>query len=91
MKEIYINLIAPDGSVIVVPGGEATFVTRDGVSKTATKKVEVDYKQGERKQVQIVLAKVQNFIPGNYKIEIYNNGFKIGEAVRSLKKGGLFS
>ena len=91
LKEIYVNLIAPDGSVIVIPEGAAKFVTRDGVEKTATKKVEIDYKQGERKQVQLELAKVQNFIPGNYKIEIYNNGFKIGEAVRSLKKGGLFS
>ncbi len=26
----------------------------------------------------------------SYKIEIYHNGFKIGEGVRSLKKGGLF-
>ena len=91
LKEIYVNLIAPDGSVIVIPEGAAKFVTRDGVEKTATKKVEIDYKQGERKQVQLELAKVQNFVPGNYKIEIYNNGFKIGEAVRSLKKGGLFS
>ena len=91
LKEIYVNLIAPDGSVIVIPEGAAKFVTRDGVEKMATKKVEIDYKQGERKQVQLELAKVQNFVPGNYKIEIYNNGFKIGEAVRSLKKGGLFS
>ena len=91
LKEIYINLIAPDGSVIVIPEGAAKFVTRDGVEKSATKKIEVDYKQGERKWVQIELAKTQNFIPGNYKIEIYNNGFKIGEAIRSLKKGGLFS
>lgn len=91
IKEIYINLIAPDGSVIVIPEGAAKFVTRDGIEKSATKKIEVDYKKGERKQVQIDLAKTQNFIPGDYKIEIYNNGFKIGEAVRSLKKGGLFS
>ena len=27
---------------------------------------------------------------GNYKVEIYQNGFKIGEGVKSLKKGGLF-
>ena len=91
VKDIYINLIAPDGSVIVIAEGAAKFVTRDGVEKSATKKVEVDYKQGERKQVQIEFAKTQTFIPGDYKIEIYNNGFKIGEAVRSLKKGGLFS
>ena len=28
---------------------------------------------------------------GDYKIEIYNNGFKIGQGVKTLKKGGLFS
>ena len=90
VKEIYVNIIAPDGSVIVVPEGSATFTTRDGVQKSATKKIEVEYQQGERKQVQIELAKAQSFLPGDYKIEIYNNGFKIGEAVRSFKKGGLF-
>jgi len=90
VKELYVNIIAPDGSVIVVPEGSVNFVTRDGVQKSATKKIEVDYQQGERKQVQIELANAENFVPGNYKIEIYNNGFKIGEAVRSFKKGGLF-
>jgi hypothetical protein len=32
----------------------------------------------------------KNFQSGDYKIEIYHNGFKIGEGVRSLKKGGIF-
>jgi hypothetical protein len=32
----------------------------------------------------------EHFQTGNYKIEIYQNGFKIAEGVRSLKKGGLF-
>ncbi|MBA3673877.1 MAG: hypothetical protein H0W75_02815 [Chitinophagaceae bacterium] len=92
VKQIYINIIAPDGSAIVIPdAGVNKFTTRDGAEKSATKKVEVDYKQGERKQVSFELAKAQNFIHGEYKIEIYNNGFKIGEAVRSFKKGGLFS
>ena len=26
----------------------------------------------------------------NYKVEIYQNGFKIGEGTKELKKGGLF-
>ena len=30
------------------------------------------------------------FQKGYYKIEIYHNGFKIGEGTRELKKGGLF-
>jgi hypothetical protein len=35
--------------------------------------------------------KNDKYAEGNYKIEIYNNGFKIGESVKTLKKGGLFS
>jgi len=92
VKEIYVNITAPDGSMITMPESSAAkFVTRDGVEKTVTKKVQVDYKQGERQQVNIELPKAQNFTPGDYKIEIYNNGFKIGEGIRSFKKGGLFS
>jgi hypothetical protein len=30
------------------------------------------------------------FKTGNYKIEVYNNGFKVGEGNRPLKKGGIF-
>ncbi len=91
VKEIFINVIAPDGTAIVIPEGAAKFVTREGAEKMATKKVAVDYTQGEKKQITFELPKAQNFVPGDYKIEIYNNGFKIGEAVRSFKKGGLFS
>jgi hypothetical protein len=91
-KDIYINLIAPDGTQIMTGNAADTkFVTREGTEKMATKKIQVDYKQGERQQVNVELNKTQNFQPGDYKIEIYNNGFKIGEGVRSLKKGGLFS
>ena len=49
----------------------------------------VDYVQGTRKNVQFPLHQ-GDFQTGDYKIEIYHNGFKIGEGVRSLKKGGLF-
>jgi hypothetical protein len=39
--------------------------------------------------VQIPLPE-SDFQKGDYKIEIYHNGFKIGEGTRTLKKGGLF-
>jgi hypothetical protein len=41
--------------------------------------VSFDWKQGDKYQT------------GEYRIEIYNNGFKIGEGRKALKKGGLFS
>ena len=30
------------------------------------------------------------FVEGEYLVEVYNNGFKIGEGKTTLKKGGLF-
>ena len=46
--------------------------------------------QGKASQVSFDWKQAAAFQMGNYKIEIYNNGFKIGEGVTSLKKGGLF-
>ena len=57
--------------------------------KNFTAKIPVNYEQGTRKPVQFPISQ-QGFETGNYKIEIYHNGFKIGEGIRSLKKGGLF-
>ncbi len=50
----------------------------------------VNYEQGKASQVSFDWKQTAAFQMGNYKIEIYNNGFKIGEGVTSLKKGGLF-
>jgi len=36
------------------------------------------------------LIRQNDFQTGDYRIEVYHNGFKIGENVRTLKKGGLF-
>ena len=63
--------------------------TRTDGDKSFTAKIPVDYTQGQRKPVQHSIRQ-EDFQTGNYKIEIYHNGFKIGEGVRSLKKGGLF-
>jgi len=57
-----------------------------------TEKVEVTYEQGKRKNVSFDWKqKDANYQVGDYKIQIYHNGFKIGEGIKTLKKGGLFS
>jgi hypothetical protein len=50
----------------------------------------IQYEQGTRRNLEFPIRQ-DNFQIGDYKIEVYHNGFKIGEGVRSLKKGGLFS
>ena len=64
--------------------------TREEGDKSFTSKLTVPYEQGKRQNVQLPLVQ-DKFQTGDYKIQVYHNGFKIGEGVRTLKKGGLFS
>jgi septal ring factor EnvC (AmiA/AmiB activator) len=85
--DMYLIVTSPDGKVI--SEANAVLNTRSDGDKTFTAKIPVQYEQGQRKAIQFPLRQ-EDFQTGNYKIEIYHNGFKIGEGVRSLKKGGLF-
>ena len=90
-KDIYVCITSPDGNPVTVDAlGSGKFVTRDGVERPFTKKVQINYVQGQKQPVTVEWTQNSDFQTGNYKIEIYNNGFKIGEGVRSFKKGGLF-
>ena len=86
--DMYILVTAPDGKIIDASGG--TFTTREEGDKTFTSKLTVPYEQGKRQNVQLPLVQ-DKFQTGDYKIQVYHNGFKIGEGVKTLKKGGLFS
>ena len=85
--DLYVMVTAPDGKVIT--DGASTLPTRTDGERAYTYKTTVNYEQGTRKSVKIPLRR-DNFQTGDYKIEIYQNGFKIAEGTRSLKKGGLF-
>ena len=87
--DMYLIVTAPDGKVISTEGA-SVLNTRNEGEKPFTAKVPVDYVQGEVKNVQFPLHQ-EGFQTGDYKVEIYHNGFKIGQGVKSLKKGGLFS
>jgi len=89
--DLYVIVTAPNGQVISDPSlGSAVLSTRQDGDKPFTYKTTLEYEQGTRKTVQVPLRQ-QHFQTGDYKIEIYQNGFKIAEGVKSLKKGGLFS
>ena len=84
--DMYLIVTAPDGKIVSSNG---VLNTRTDGDKNFTAKIPVNYIQGQRKPIQFPIRQ-EDFQTGNYKIEIYHNGFKIGEGVRSLKKGGLF-
>jgi len=91
-SDVYVCITGPDGKIISAPeNGSGTFTTRDEGDKVYTSKVPVEFEAGKVKPVQFVWKQESGFQKGIYNIEIYHNGFKIGEAKKELKKGGLFS
>jgi myosin heavy subunit len=92
MTDVYVCITGPDGKNIVAPNaGSGTFTTRDEGDKSFTAKVPVDFQMAQKKNVEFAFTQGSSFQQGNYTIQIYQNGFKIGEGTRELKKGGLFS
>ena len=89
--DVYVCITGPDGKPISVPAlGSGTFTTRDEGDKVFTAKVPVEIEAGKTKAVQFAWKQNTAFEKGSYKIEIYHNGFKIGEGTKELKKGGIF-
>ena len=89
--DVYVCITGPDGKPISVPAlGSGTFTSREEGDKVFTAKVPVDFEAGKTKSVQFAWKQNSVFQKGDYKIEIYHNGFKIGEGTRTLKKGGIF-
>lgn len=85
-KTLYVCVSDPDGNP---SGTEGTFTTREGDVKSYSNRVEINYEQGKSSVVSFNWKPGDKFKTGDYKIEIYNNGFKIGEGHKTLKKGGF--
>lgn len=90
--EVYVAVTDPEGKPVTVEAlGSGTFTTREEGDKFYTFKMPVNIETGKKVHVEYPWKQNSGFKQGNYKIEVYHNGFKIGEGVRELKKGGLFS
>lgn len=90
-KDIYVLVIGPNGKALTIDGDSSgTFNTRIDGYKSFTAKVLVEVETAIKKNVEFAFRPGNNFEQGNYTIQIYQNGFMIGEGVQSLKKGGLF-
>lgn len=87
--DVYVLVLGPDGNPI--SSGTETFTTRDEGNKSFTAKLAVDVETSKKKSVEFAYAPGTKFQTGNYTVQIYQNGYKIGESVCALKKGGLFS
>lgn len=90
-KDLYVIVTDPEGKTVKEEGlGSGSVNTREDGDKEFTNKVSIDYEQGKQKNVSFDLKQVDKYKPGTYKVEVYQNGFKIGEGAVTLKKGGIF-
>ncbi|MBW7839597.1 MAG: hypothetical protein H3C36_08170 [Chitinophagaceae bacterium] len=88
--DIYVVVIGPDGTPVTNTPNSGRFMTREQGEKSFTAKLPVTLETSKTKSVEFSFVPEKHFEKGQYKIEIYQNGFLIGEGTRQLKKGGLF-
>lgn len=90
--DVFVCVIGPDGKPVTAQSlNSGTFATREEGDKPFTAKLPVSIETAKKKNVQFAFTPGSNFQQGSYTIQIYQNGFLIGEGKRELKKGGLFS
>ena len=87
--DVYVVVLGPDGKAINT--GSETFTTREEVAMPFTAKMPVDLETAKKKNVEFAFIPGNSFVQGAYTVQIYQNGFLIGQGTRELKKGGLFS
>jgi myosin heavy subunit len=86
-QDLYVCITAPNG-VSFTEGGKIN--TREDGTKAYSNKIAVQYVQNAVLPISYDVKQSAKFVEGEYLVEVYNNGFKIGEGKTTLKKGGLF-
>ena len=87
-KEYLVRVINPDGTVAYDRSrGSGDFVSAESEGMKFTTNTAIDY-QSEEKKVTIFWRQDIPFQKGNYLVEIYQSGYKVGESNFELK-GGL--
>ncbi len=90
-KEVYVAITAPDGAPLAVEAlGSGRFTLHDGTEKLYTVKKTVTYTTGDNIPVSMDWKQNSDFKPGDYSVEIYQDGYKIGAGKVHLRKGGIF-
>jgi len=82
-QELYVCITGPDGKAI---GDGGNFNTREDGARAYANKLSVVYEQNVALPVSYDFKQSNKFTEGEYKVEVYHNGFKIGEGKTALKK-----
>ncbi len=82
VKDIYIVVYAPNGDAY----NNGTFNMANGTAKAFTSKQAVPYTQGQKSTaINLDWKPTDNFTAGDYAVEIYHAGYKIGGNTVTLK------
>jgi hypothetical protein len=85
-KQLFIIAKDPSGKVIKEEAlASGSINTRQDGQVDFTTKIDVEYKQGEAKNISFDLRQTEKYMKGNYAVIVYQNGFKIGEGIATLK------
>jgi hypothetical protein len=83
--ELYVIVSQPDGKVMKTDIWDSySMETQHEGRKSYTRKIRFNYEKGETKQLSFSLNP-EDLIPGNYHVQIYQNGNKIGQISKMLK------
>ena len=84
VSEIYVVITQPDGKVLKTDVWDAFSIdTRKEGKKSYTRKVRFDYERGENKKLLFSLN-ADDYMKGNYKLQVYHNGYMIGQTNKVL-------
>ncbi len=82
--EVYAVITQPDGKVMQTDVWEtASINTHDFGKKKYTRKMRFEYQRGETKRLELTL-KPEDYEKGNYKLQVFHNGYLIGETMKTL-------
>jgi hypothetical protein len=83
-KDLILKVVGPDGATVYNQiSGSGTFKFQNEESLYSTKKT-IEFNQ-EAQQISLYWDKGSEFVKGNYKAELYCEGFKIGSSEFELK------
>ena len=82
--DVYVVITQPGNKVLQNDvWGADYFVSKTEGNKPYTTKIHFEYTRGEKKKILYTLQP-DNFIPGTYMMQVYQNGISLGETTKAL-------
>lgn len=82
--DVYVVITQPDKKVLQTDvWGAEYFESKTEGTKPYTAKIHFEYNKGEKKKILYTLQP-DNFLPGTYVFQVYQNGISLGEATKQL-------